>query len=242
MTRIFDIVGKIERRILINYRVDPDVLARVVPAPFRPEIVNGAGVAGICLIRMGQMRPRGMPAVVGFRTENAAHRVAIEWDGPTGPRRGVYIPRRDTSSRLTTMVGGRLFPGEHYRARFDVHEGAGNYRVAYSSCDEQVGASVSASSVDALPPGSIFSTLDEVSAFFEFAPVGFSATRRSGCYEGLELRTNAWSIEPLKVDDVTSSFFLDSIRFPSGTVEFDSALLMHDIPVTWTALSSVSAN
>ena len=35
--RIPIVEGVIERRILINYQVDPDVLARVVPEPFRPR-------------------------------------------------------------------------------------------------------------------------------------------------------------------------------------------------------------
>ncbi len=242
MTPSISILGKIERRVLINYRVDPDVLAEIVPAPFRPEIVHGVGVAGICMIRLGQLRPRGTPAVVGFRTENAAHRIAVEWDGPSGICRGVYIPRRDTSSRMTTLVGGRLFPGEHHHAHFDVLESDGNYHVAYTSDDKQVAASVTASIVSDLPDGSVFSTLGEVSDFFEYAPVGFSDTRRAGCYQGLELRTNQWRVEPLKVDEVTSSYFLDESRFPSGTAEFDSALLMRDIPVTWEALSPMSAN
>jgi len=53
--------GQIERRLLVNYRVDPEVIARVLPQPFRPQLVGGAAVAGICLIRLGQMRPRHTP-------------------------------------------------------------------------------------------------------------------------------------------------------------------------------------
>jgi hypothetical protein len=74
--------GTIERRILVNYRVDPEISARLLPAPFRPQVVGGVSVAGICLIRLGHMRPLGLPAAVGVTTENAAHRVAVEWDGP----------------------------------------------------------------------------------------------------------------------------------------------------------------
>ena len=52
MMRIPTIRGIIDRRVLVNFRVDPDVLARVCPPPFRPQVVNGFGVAGICLIRL----------------------------------------------------------------------------------------------------------------------------------------------------------------------------------------------
>jgi hypothetical protein len=33
--------GLIDRRILVNFRVDPDVLTRLLPIPFRPKLVNG---------------------------------------------------------------------------------------------------------------------------------------------------------------------------------------------------------
>jgi Uncharacterized conserved protein (COG2071) len=113
-----------ERRILVNYRVDPDLLGSYLPAPFRPALVGGHGVAGICLIRLGRIRPAGLPAA-GLRSENAAHRVAVCWDGPDGPVTGVYIPRRDTSSRLAALAGGRLFPGYLHLARFRAHEDGG---------------------------------------------------------------------------------------------------------------------
>ena len=41
--------GIIDRRILVNFRVDADVLARMLPKPFRPKLVHGMGMAGVCL-------------------------------------------------------------------------------------------------------------------------------------------------------------------------------------------------
>jgi hypothetical protein len=32
--------GLIDRRILVNYRVDPDVLTKILPAPFRPNLLS----------------------------------------------------------------------------------------------------------------------------------------------------------------------------------------------------------
>ncbi len=109
--RIPIIRGLIDRRILVNFHVDPDVLAKVLPQPFRPKLVNGVGVAGVCLIRLKHIRPRFWPAMLGVSSENAAHRIAVQWEAGDELREGVYIPRRDTSSRLNSLVGGRLFPG-----------------------------------------------------------------------------------------------------------------------------------
>ena len=74
--RIPVIRGLIDRRVLVNYRVDPEVLGKQLPAPFRPQLVRGYGIAGICLIRLKQIRPRFLPALCGIASENAAHRVA----------------------------------------------------------------------------------------------------------------------------------------------------------------------
>jgi Uncharacterized conserved protein (COG2071) len=111
-----------QHSLLVNYRVDPDTLQRLLPGPFRPKLIRGMGLAGICLIRLKQMRPQGLPAALGFSSENAAHRIAVEWEEHGHSREGVYIPRRDTSSQFNTLIGGRLFPGVHHHASFHVTE------------------------------------------------------------------------------------------------------------------------
>lgn len=91
---------------LLNYRVDPAILQRTLPACFTPSLVQGQAVAGICLIRLQAIRPTGMPACIGIASENAAHRMAVDWTDTKGQKQsGVYIPRRDTSSRLTALMG-----------------------------------------------------------------------------------------------------------------------------------------
>jgi hypothetical protein len=111
----------IERRLLVNYRVDPDIAASLLPAPLRPQQVGGWAVAGICLIRLGQIRPVWVPRGLGLRSENAAHRIAVQWDGPQGTHTGVFIPRRDTGSALAVLAGGRLFPGLHHQVRIPIN-------------------------------------------------------------------------------------------------------------------------
>lgn len=92
------IQGVIDRRILVNYRIDPLILAQILPPPFEPKLVNGFGIAGICLIRLKEIRPKYFPGFLGLSSENAAHRIAVEWRTNGLRQEGVYIPRRDTSS------------------------------------------------------------------------------------------------------------------------------------------------
>ncbi|MCA8958854.1 MAG: DUF2071 domain-containing protein [Planctomycetes bacterium] len=231
--RLPAIQGMIERRLLVNFRVRPDVIARHLPPPFRPQVVHGWAIGGICLIRLADVRPRALPRCLGFSSENAAHRIAVEWPSEQGWSRGVFIPRRDTSSQLNVCLGGRLFPGEHHRATFEVDEADDRYRVRLTSHDRATRVSVDASVAREFGATSIFSTLEEASAFFEQGSLGYSVTGRPGVFEGLELHTLDWRVEPLDVHDVGSSFFLDDALFPEGSTEFDCALLMRDIPHEW---------
>lgn len=240
--RTSTIKATIERRILVNYRVDPEALARVLPRPFRPALVGDFGIAGICLIRLGAIRPAGLPATVGVTSENAAHRVAVEWDTADGPVTGVYIPRRDTSSRLGALLGGRVFPGWQHRARFRVDEGDGSYRVEVSSHDGQVRIGVAAHRSTAVTPGSVFGTLDQASGFFRCAPVGYATTPEAGVFDGVALTAEGWAIQPLQLDDVRSSFFEDPTRFAPGTATPDSAFLMAGLDTSWRAQPAMVAS
>ena len=219
-----------ERRILVNYRVDPEVLAAILPPPFRPAVVHDYGLAGICLIRLAGVRPAGLPPALGVTTENAAHRIAVEWDTDDGPATGVYIPRRDTSSRLAVLLGGRAFPGWHRRARFVVDEGHGSYRIRFSN--REVDVRVTAHRADSVMTGSVFRSLDEASAFFRCASLGYAATPAPGVYDGVELATDTWGMEPLHLDEVHSTLF---------DFEPDSAFLMVGIDTTWTPLPDLVA-
>jgi hypothetical protein len=84
-----------------------------------------------------------------------------------------------------------------------------------------------------LPQSSRFASVADASAFFEAGSTGYSATRKGGRLEGLELHTSAWHLEPLEAEDVYSSYFDDEKSFPKGSVEFDCALVMRDIPHRW---------
>lgn len=224
--------GLIDRRILANFRGDPAVLAQFLPAPFRPQVVHGWGMAGICLIRLKHVRPRWFPAPIGFSSENAAHRIAVEWDEQGAVQRGVYIPRRDTSSRWNALVGGRLFPGVHHHARFDVTESMERLSVGVTS-DDGTRILVDGHITDAWPSSSIFPSLHDASEFFKAGSVGYSATGRPGVYDGLELETREWQAVPLAVDRIESSFFQNTALFPAGSVEFDCALLMRRLEHAW---------
>ncbi|KYG77140.1 DUF2071 domain-containing protein [Roseivirga echinicomitans] len=231
------IQGVIDRRILINYQIDKDVLESFLPHPFKPKLVKGKGIAGICLIRLKEIRPKGLPKSIGISSENGAHRIAVEWESEGITKEGVYIPRRDTSSRLNAFAGGTLFPGEHHLADFKVSELSGNYEVSFESND-QTKLLILAKVTEKWGDNSIFQNINEASSFFEQGAVGYSPNNKK-TFDGLELKTTNWKVTPLEVLKVESSFFDNEQVFPKGSVKFDNALLMKNISHEWIGLEEI---
>src|SRR5207253_906336 len=114
-------------------------------------------------IRLEHMRPKMLPEAIGLHSENAAHRIAVVWDDDGTMREGVFIPRRDTNSPVNQFLGGRLFPGEHHRAEFEVREMEREVSVSMKSLDCDVAVRVSREIADALPDTSIFPSLEAAS-------------------------------------------------------------------------------
>jgi hypothetical protein len=219
--------AQVRRRLLISYRVDPDVAQGLIPSGFRPQIVDGSAVAGVCMIGLQSVRPGWFRPRVGLRTENVAHRIAVEWDESGTTRNGVYIVERHSSSLLPVLAGGRLFPGVQKHARFDLDETESRFRVSMSAPGTRV-------SVDVQLGGPWISTLfpnvEAASDFYQRGAVGWSPRRDGQGVEPLELTSKEWAIEPGQVISLKSSYF-DAL--PEGAATLDSVVVMRDIPLFW---------
>ena len=232
------IIGTIDRRILINYQADKEVIEKFLPIPFRPKLVKGKAIVGICLIRLKNIRPKGIPFNVGISSENGAHRIAVEWTVDGELKEGVYIPRRDTSSRLNSLAGGRVFPGVHHFAVFKVDEDNGQYKVEFTSEDGTY-LKISANETNEWSDKSVFDDQDCASDFFKQGSIGYSPDKIGGTFGGLELKTKKWEVSPLTVSNVESSFFENESTFPKGTIKFDNALLMRNIDHEWNSKKTI---
>lgn len=229
------IQGIIRRRVLLNYRVDPDAVRRILPGNFRPKLHNGSAIAGICLIRLEEIRPKGLPSFTGISSENSAHRIAVKWEDETGAtREGVFVPRRDTGSRLNSLAGGRIFPGIHHHSEFHVSDRGGEISIRVEADDHDGPlVDIEARETEDFPETSVFGSLEESSRFFEGGCVGYSSRPDSSVLDGLLLKVAEWRVSSLAVEKVRSAYFDDRELFPDGTIKFDHALLMRDILHQW---------
>lgn len=233
------IEGRIRRRLLVNFRIDPKVIRPLVPGRFEIVTVDGAAVAGICLIRLEGMRPSSLPVPAGLASDNAAYRVAVRWQEGGVGRDGVFVMRRDTGSAIQHRLGGRLFPGDYRRAAFDADDDGLAVAIACRSADGTGDLSLVGHASDTLPAMSVFRSLSEASAFFERGSDGYSGSRDARRLDGIRLDTASWTVRPFEVEHVASAFFDDPRRFPAGSVAFDDALVMRDVAHAWRALPRI---
>lgn len=227
------ISGVIARRLLLNFRCEPEIVARLLPAPFRPKLHGEFAIAGVCLIRLEKLQPAACSLPFGSSSENAAHRVAVEWDENGRTREGVFIPRRDTDSLLNSLAGGRIFSGEHHRARFQIEDDGENINFQMRSCDGAVEVRVRGHVAPALPATSCFADLGSASRFFENGCVGYSRRSSGNALDGMRLQVENWRVAALDVSEIFSSWLDDETKFPKGSAVFDHALLMRDITHQW---------
>ncbi|MFK3676592.1 DUF2071 domain-containing protein [Microbacterium sp. NPDC090218] len=219
--------GRMRRRLLLTYRVDPAVAGEVIPAPFRPQLVDGSAVGGVCLIALTELRPGWVRPRWGISTENAAHRFAVEWDEAEETRTGVYVVERHSSGVVPAIGGGRFFPGVQRRARFETDETEARFRVRMDAPDASVSADVELAEEW---ESTLFPTVDDASQFYRAGAIGWSPRLGGRGAEALELSSTRWVVNAARVNEVGSSFF-DGL--PRGAAVLDSALVMRDIPVVW---------
>ena len=231
------IKGIIERRILINYSIDKDVIQNILPEPFKPKLVGGRGVAGICLIRLSKIRPTFMPKLFGFKSENGAHRIAVRWTHNGIEKEGVYIPRRDTSSIINSLAGGFIFPGIHHISNFKTNERNGKFQVEFKNRDGTY-LNINASKTQDWNENSVFTNVTVASEFLRKGSIGYSPS--SNGFHGLKLKIKNWHTSSLSVASVESSYFDDKNIFPLGSIIFDNALLMENINHEWIGLNEIN--
>jgi uncharacterized protein YqjF (DUF2071 family) len=228
--------AQLRRRLLISYAIDPAVAAKLLPEGFRPQLVDGRAVGGFCVIGLRAVRPGWVAPPIGIHTENAAHRLAVEWDENGRTRRGVYIFERHSSSFLPVIAGGRLFPGVQRHARFTLEETGTRYRVEMDAGDTYALADVELSTEWS---SALFATVQAASDFHRDGAIGWSPRRNGRGAEPVELTSEAWAVEPGRVNEIRSSFF-DSL--PRNAAELDSVLIMRDLPLVWNIPRAAELN
>ncbi|WP_341976121.1 DUF2071 domain-containing protein [Microbacterium sp. LTA6] len=229
MTVLREVRAHLRRRLLLSYRLDPEVARSLLPARFRPQLIKGYALAGVCVLGIEDVRPTWLRGRWGLRSENAAHRMAVEWDDAGETHRGVYIFERHSSAWSPVLFGGRLFPGVHRKARFTIDESGDRYALTMDAKGESLAADVE---VGGEWRSDFFDTVDDASEFYRAGRIGWSRRQDGVTLEPVVLASEEWSVEGARMRSLRSSFF-DAL--PPGAAVFDSVVVMRNLPLTLSA-------
>jgi Uncharacterized conserved protein (COG2071) len=169
--------GVIKRRLLVNFRADPEIIRRIIPQPFRPKLHRDHSIVGVCLIRLEHIRPAGLPGLIGISSENAAHRIAVEWtDGRGQEREGVYVPRRDAGTQTDKLPSSSCFSSLSEASDFFESGGVG-YSITHDSARlDGLKLNTLAWSVSALELESVYSSFYANHRYFPEGSVFYDHT------------------------------------------------------------------
>ena len=229
MRPITQVRAHLRRRLLINYRLDPEYASTLLPQDLRPQLVDGSAVAGVCLVGLERVSPVSN-RLGGIRSENAAHRMAVEWDEHGETTQGVFIFERHSSSLPSVLLGGRAFPGVHRHARFTTLDTDQRHRVSMRSRDQGLDVDVQLTEEW---QSSLFDSLQSASDFTRAGRIGWSRGHDQCTLEPVALTASEWSMQSAEVREIRSTFFES---MPTGVATLDGALVMRDLPLTMTAV------
>ena len=205
-------------RVVVFYRVEPDVARGLLPSELRPRITAGSAIVVLCYTHLGRLETRFLPHRLAT-SHHLAYRVSAEAAGENGPTCSTWVAHRETSSRIGARWNEKVFRHGHGRSRFSIEDDACELtlRVESSRGDELF---LRASACEST--GTVFSQPNDVGEFFRndgtIRPHGVFA-READVVDA----HNAFVPEPLALIELRSAFFEDPDRFPSGSVAIDGA-------------------
>lgn len=229
------VTGVCERRVILNWRVDPKLVAKQLPHPFRPRLVNGKAIVGIDVLKLVDMRPTGFPSFAGFATANAVDRISVEWDEGGSTVHGLFVPNRYSPSAVNAIVSiARLFPTVFKHATFEFEERNGKYRISLVMGGNRL--DVEAKESNQLETKSVFKTVQDASDYHGDSKISYSPSHDSDIFDAVYLKTLDWNASPLKIQAVRYTF-IDRL-YPNA--EFDSALIMKNTRHEWHGLGAIN--
>lgn len=217
--------GQIDRRICIHYLIDPEVARQFLPNQLRLRLYQGSALGGVCVFRMAPPRPRLLPIPLGFGTEIAWHRIAVEWNRGETLVKGQYLLRCEADSGPGSLMTPRASSGPETAARISVRSNPEGLLVNMKSTDGLGDLQMTATPGAPWPKESVFPSAEAAQLAFSGGHVLWTGDGAQDM-EGFEFSFEGGSATTLNWQEVHSAWFDDRERFPLGSIQLDSAVLV----------------
>jgi len=224
--------------LVLTYAVPAAVLGPLLGPGLQLDTFGEWGFLAIALVQTEQLRPRGMPALLGRNFFLSGYRVFARFARPAKHSlRGLHILRSDTD-KASMVTLGNFFTHYRYRqARVVISKSADRLELDVATPNREADLHVVADlgSRPAAPPtGSPFGTLKEARRFAGPLPYTFSydeLTNKMVVVRGLR---KAWDPRPVNVT-VTLATYLEFAPFAAAGARLANAFFVERVPYAWKA-------
>ena len=215
-----DIRARLGERFIFNFRVEPDLLQRHLPAWLEPQLFDGSAVASFCILDLHDVTFRPIPGPLGLRNINCAHRFGVLEKESGNP--AVYVDERNTDSKLGAFITSLGFPGKHPYVDARIEKSETDWTIAVRD-DAESPLFHGRVRPAAEFRSSLFASMDEFQEFLASGVRSFCPAVKASKWNVVDLHKKDSSYEPLAAEDVADRL-LEHWASEGGAIEFDSAV------------------
>lgn len=227
----------------INYAVDPDALAALLPPPLEPELHKGSGWVQILQSSLRDMRPQGAPSLFGVCFYQVSYRAAVRYRTAAGEwRRGGFFVRTETNHPVMRSVGNALtefkFHGFGLADMVMLRDGD-RLTVGVDpeppSPDGKLVGLFNTVPLEAPPAGSAWRSLDELHEPLVECYDALGVDGERGFMYILTIDRDPWNARFARPEEIYSEYFEEG-PLGGGASRFDSVLHFTECGYRWRPL------
>jgi len=222
--------------VLISYRTPAQAVRHLVPGGLRLVEHHGHAFWNIVICRIDRMRPVGLPAFLGITYHHVAYRLLVQAPLARGGHlAGLYFLRSDADSRLIATGGNITTQFRFHQASIQLDDSASAVaaRVA-SSTGGNATFHATRSRAFALPPDSVFDTIEQSRSLLKYRPLGLSVAPGGKRVDIAQVRRDEsmWCEDALDCGNITADWeYLRGIG--QHDLRIEAATIVRPMPYRW---------
>jgi uncharacterized protein YqjF (DUF2071 family) len=221
---------------LVNFSMEPETLARVLPSPLEAHLVGGRAFLSVVIADMDRMRPAFLPAFCGVTYQQVVYRAVVR----CGRERGVHFLRSDADNRLMVLMGNLLSFFGFHEAHIISGQSGGQHHIDLATAPgdhANIHASFDLTSARRIvPDGSVFQSVDEAQASLVELYAAFHPQPGEAAVRTVRIKRSAWNIQFVDEPRSRFDFMNGSAAFPVGSTRLDSVIYVEDVDYFWHTL------
>ncbi len=224
------------RSLVLTYALPASFLRPHLPCGLVLDEMDGLGFLAIAMVQTGDLRPAGLPAILGRDFFLAGYRIFARWRHPDGRSlRGLRILRSDTDARLMLWFGNLLTHYRYQLASVKLAEEPSGFHVNVRTKDGRGDLDLVAQlDSDALgpPARSPFRDLRHARMYAGPMPFTFDHEPETDSMIVIEGVREDWRPRPIEVE-VRKVGFLEQPMFKDAGPKLANAFVVENVPYLW---------